>query len=262
MATVRCVTELSTQPAQPAPAEPEKRQRQRDPDLDLTAFPPLSWSRNEIRGSLDELYAWGERLAADAISWYLVEKRRRSRHSRALRAAALVLATAGGAVPICALAAGRPAAGNWGFLLLALAAGCVAFDRFFGYSSSWLRYMATATSLRTQLVEYQTAWAKEMVAMAAREPDRTDAVRLIELVRTFAWNVNDTIRAETEAWLVEFHTRLTELESRLQQQEGGLTRRGGAPGVALPGPGKPPEPPEPTDGAQVRPRSGSRFGDH
>jgi SMODS and SLOG-associating 2TM effector domain 2 len=237
------VTELSTHPDRPATAgsqiEPATdtatRSRHRDVDLGLTEFPPLTWSRSEIRHSLDEMYAWGERLARDAIGWYMTEKRRKARRSRGLRAAALILATVGGAVPVVALAADRPAAGNWGFLLLALAAGCWAFDRFFGYSSSWLRYMATATSLRTQLVEYQTAWAKEMVAMAAREPDRTDAVRLIDLVRTFAWNVNDTIRAETEAWLVEFHTRLTELESRLQQTEGGLIRRGGAPGVALPG---------------------------
>jgi SMODS and SLOG-associating 2TM effector domain 2 len=238
-------TEPSAEPARPAT-------RRRGVDLDLAAFPPLTWSRNEIRRSLDELYAWSERLATDAINWYLTEKRRKARRSRGLRALALLLATAGGAVPIIALAAGRAAAGNWGFLLLALAAGCWAFDRFFGYSSSWLRYMATATSLRTQLVEYQTAWAKEMVAMAAREPDRTDAVRLIDFVRTFAWNVNDTIRAETEAWLVEFHTRLTELESRLQQSEGGLIRRGGAPGVSLPGPGRSPE-----DGA-----SRVRFNDH
>jgi hypothetical protein len=241
------VTELSTPPApsepptEPAqPAASRRRLRglgaRRDVDLGLATFPPLTWSRNEIRRSLDELYAWSERLATDAINWYLTEKKRKARWSRGLRALALLLATAGGAVPIVALAAGHATAGNWGFLLLALAAGCWAFDRFFGYSSSWLRYMATATSLRTQLVEYQTAWAKEMVAMAAREPDRTDAVRLIDFVRTFAWNVNDTIRVETEAWLVEFHTRLTELESRLQQSESGLIRRGGAPGVALPGP--------------------------
>src|SRR4051794_14956481 len=164
------------------------------------------------------------------------ERRRGARRPGSLPATAFFLATVGALVPIVALAAGRPPAGNWGFLLLALAAGCVAYDRFFGYTSSWQRYMATATSLRTQLVDYQAAWAKEMVAMAAREPDRTDAVRLIDVVRTFAWNVNDTIRTETEAWLVEFHTRLTELESRLQQSDNGLVRRGGAPGVALPGP--------------------------
>jgi SMODS and SLOG-associating 2TM effector domain 2 len=232
------VTELSTRPDQPTPTPTGRSRwgRRRRFDLELTDFPPLVWSRNEIRNSLDGMYAWGERLATDAIGWYLVEKRRKARRSRALRAAALVLATLGAAVPVVALALSRPSAGNWGFLLLALAAGCVAYDRFFGYSSSWQRYMATATSLRTQLVEYQTAWAKEMVAMAAREPDRTDAVRLIEFVRTFAWNVNDTIRVETEAWLVEFHTRLTELESRLVQSDGVVTRRGGAPGVMLPGP--------------------------
>jgi hypothetical protein len=238
--------------------EPRPRRRDRHVDLDLTEFPPLTWSRNEIRHSLDELYAWGERLAVDAIEWYMAQKRGKSRRARTLRAVALVLATAGAAVPVVALASGRPASGNWGFLLLALAAGCMAYDRFFGYSSSWLRYMATATSLRTQLVEYQTAWAKEMVAITAREPDRADAVRLIDFVRTFAWNVNDTIRVETEAWLVEFHTRLTELESRMQQAEGGLVRRGGVPGVALPGPGKAPE--EAGDG--IRARVTNRFNDH
>jgi hypothetical protein len=216
------------------------RHRRTEDDLDLTAFPPLSWSRAEIRHSLDEMYAWGERLASDAINWYMAEKRTKSRQSRALRAGAIILGTAGAAVPVAALAAGRMAVGNWGFLLLALAGGCVAFDRFFGYSSAWLRYMATATSLRAQLVDFQTTWAKEMVAMGAREPDRTDAVRLIEFVRTFAWNVNDTVRVETEAWLIEFHTRLTELESRLQQTEGAQPRRTGAPGVALPGPSRPP----------------------
>ncbi|MGC9666447.1 DUF4231 domain-containing protein [Planosporangium sp. 12N6] len=232
------MTDLSTRPEQPSPAEPgdDPPKRRRDVDLYLTEFPLLTWSRSEIRHSLDELYAWGERLATDAIGWYLAEKRAKARWSRALRTAAVVLATAGAAVPVAALAAGRPTAGNWGFLLLALAGGCVAYDRSFGYSSSWQRYMATATSLRAQLIEYQAGWAKEMVAMAGREPDRTDAVRLIDFVRTFAWNVSDTVRSETEAWLVEFHTRLTELESRLQQAEGGLPRRAGAPGAALPGP--------------------------
>jgi hypothetical protein len=242
VATVRCVTELSTEPersAAPSPEPPPRHRRTLD-DLDLTAFPPLSWSRAEIRNSLDEMYGWGERLAGDAISWYLTEKRAKSRRSRALRAAAIILGTLGAAVPIAALATGRVALGNWGFMLLALAGGCVAYDKYFGVSSAWLRYVATATSLRAQLVDYQTTWAREMVAMGAREPDRTDAVRLIEFVRTFAWNVNDTIRVETEAWLVEFHTRLTELESRLQQADGSQPRRTGAPGVALPGPSRPP----------------------
>jgi hypothetical protein len=237
-----------------------RKQSRGGSDLDLTDFPPLTWSRTEIRHSLDELYAWGERLAVEAIGWYMAEKRRKSLWSRTLRAFAFVLATAGVAVPVVALSAGRPTAGNWGFLLLALAAGCLTYDRFFGYSSSWQRYMAVATSLRTQLIEYQAAWAKEMVAMATREPNSTDAVRLIDFVRTFTWNINDTIRTETEAWLVEFHTRLTELESRLQQSKGGLARRGGAPGVALPGPIKPAD--DTAEGAQTRQRGGNRFNEH
>lgn len=247
------LTELSTEPEQPQPAPADDRPRTptRGGDLGLPEFPPLTWSRTEIRHSLDELYAWGERLAVEAIAWYLVEKRRTSRWARGLRVASLILAGAGAVVPVVALGTGRPLSGNWGFLLLALAAGCVAYDRFFGYSSSWQRYVAAATSLRTQLVEYQAGWAREMVAMAAREPDRTDAVRLIDFVRTFAANVNDTVRTETEAWLVEFHTRLTELEARLQQAESGPARRG-VPGVSVPGPARPAD--DPAEAGQARSR--------
>jgi hypothetical protein len=225
------VTQLSTQWEHSGPGDRRNERPNSRPDggdLHHADFPPLAWSRSGIRHSLDDLYAWGERLAVEAIEWYMAEKRRKSSWSRTLRALALVLVTAGAVVPVAALGMGRPAVGNWGFLLLALAAGCVAYDRFFGYSSSWQRYMAAATSMRSQLIDYQAAWAKEMVAMSGREPDRTDAIRLIDFVRTFTWNINDTIRSETEAWLVEFHSRLAELESRLQQTEGGLAGRGAA----------------------------------
>jgi conflict system pore-forming effector with SLATT domain len=92
--------------------------------------------------------------------------------------------TLGWAVPIAALAAGHPVLGNWGFVLLGLAAGCSAYDRFFGYSAAWLRYMAAAVNLRAQLVDFQLAWLREMAAVGGRSPSSEEVQRMVEMVRT------------------------------------------------------------------------------
>lgn len=202
------------------------RQHQREPDLSAPQLPVFSWG--EGRAALGELYSWAELLANDAVGWYLGEKRRKARWSRGLRALSAVLATFGGAIPVAALSAGKAGLGNWGFVLFALAAGCLAYDRFFGYSSAWLRYMSAAITLRSQLSDFQLGWVKEMAALGTREPSPEEIGLLVDLVRSFMRDVNATIQSETKSWLVEFNTNLSELESRLRQSPpaqaaGGIT---------------------------------------
>lgn len=156
-----------------------------------------------------ELYEWAEGAAYAAINWYMVKKRRKARWSRRLRAMSAILAALGGTVPVAALASGMPALGNWGFALLALAGGCVAYDRFFGYSTAWIRYVSTAMMLRTQLNDFQLSWI-----MLSAQPDLPKE-QLVDHIHQFVSAVNDTIRRETEAWSIEFTSRFSEMESTL-----------------------------------------------
>jgi hypothetical protein len=144
----------------------------------------------------------------------LSEKKRKARWSRALRAAAVLFVTLGGAVPLAALTAGKAALGNWGFVLLGLAAGCMTYDRFSGYSSAWLRYMAAATVLRTMLNDFQLDWAKLMSSVGAGEPSAEQARDAIHAVQSFIRSVNDVIHGETQVWLAEFNANLAELKTR------------------------------------------------
>ncbi len=191
----------------------------RNTDIEVPTLPLMSWTRGEFRANLDHLYAWVEQVATDAIAWYVTEKRRKGVWSRRLRALALVLATLGGAVPTAALAAGRLELGNWGYVLLALSAGCFAYDRFFGYSSAWQRCMVTATALRTNLVDFQLSWAGRMAAITVREPTADETRMFVDSIRAFAASVNALVQAETESWLTEFNSRLVEFESRLGARE-------------------------------------------
>ncbi len=137
---------------------------------------------------------------------------------------AAIMLTLGAAVPLAALTVGRPALGNWGFVLIGLAAGSLAYDRFSGYSSAWLRYMATAISLRAQLSNFQLEWARWMAALDAGEPSAEDVLSMIDTVQSFTQGVNETIRNETQSWLTEFNANLSELKTRA---EPGATPSGG-----------------------------------
>ncbi|MDQ7908636.1 SLATT domain-containing protein [Phytohabitans sp. ZYX-F-186] len=188
----------------------------RGDDLDLPDLPALTWAPGGLRADLAGLRAWAERVAEEAVDWYLAEKRLKSRWSRRLRALAIVLATLGGAVPVAALASRHPEYGNWGYLLLALAAGSVAYDRFFGYSSAWQRYIATATLIQGELADFQVGWAQELAALGDREPTAEEVGELIGRAREFVRRVNEAVRVETDAWRSEFDSRMGELEVGLQ----------------------------------------------
>jgi hypothetical protein len=136
--------------------------RTHDGDLGVQQLPALQWK--DALADLGELYGWVEQFASETIGWYLGEKERKASWSRGLRALAAALATLGGAIPVAALAASKPVYGNWGFVLLAFAAGSLAYDRFFGYSSAWL-----VLSQHFSLVLWWPAWGCERPA-AERPP--------------------------------------------------------------------------------------------
>lgn len=185
---------------------------ERNVNLTVPRLIEIAWDKR--LAGLGELFSWAEDLAQESIEWYLSEKRRKARWSRSLRVAAVFFVTLGGAVPLAALTAGRAALGNWGFVLIGLAAGCLTYDRFAGYSSAWLRYMATATQLRVLLNEFQLDWVKLMAAIGAEEPSTDQVGIMIDAVQSFTRSVNNLIVGETQAWLVEFNANLAELKTR------------------------------------------------
>lgn len=53
---------------------------------------------------------------------------------------------------------GQESLGHFGYIFLALAAGCVAMDKFFGFSSNWMRFMTTSLALQRHLAEFEMDW--------------------------------------------------------------------------------------------------------
>lgn len=143
----------------------------------------------------------------EAIEWYLNDKRIKKRASQILRAIAIVLAAAGGLVPLITVAAQRGHWAAWGYVLLAGAASCVGFDRFFGLSAAWMRDVSGAQLIQIRLQVFQYDWA----TMCA-SPASSDTIARLSLLSVFINDVNSLVHEETSEWTVEFQSSLAHLE--------------------------------------------------
>jgi hypothetical protein len=125
--------------------------------------PPQQW-RDQAE-ALDQLRDWAEARTVETIIWYLRDKRGKRWESRLLRAAAVVFAVAGGVLPLVS-GSTEGINPNLGYIFLAVAAGCVAFDHFFGLSSGWMRDVAALEALQGRLARFHMHWAKWQAARA------------------------------------------------------------------------------------------------
>lgn len=203
--------------------------------------PQRGWRRGDLRGrpfpappeggldgpggqreALRLLREWAEQEAEDAIDWYLRDKKLKRLGSRVIRGLTIMLAVAGTAVPLGVAATGGSAPG-WGYVLLAVAAGCRGFDYFFGLSSSWMRDIAAAQALRAELTEVRLEWSAHVLRTGPRTagPDdgRMDPEQLdyqLALVTRLVTAVRAHIESETAEWLAEFSSS----SQQLQEQQG------------------------------------------
>ncbi|MFJ1972434.1 SLATT domain-containing protein [Streptomyces sp. NPDC087903] len=176
-------------------------------DLMGRAFPLGDWGEPAER--LDELYRWVECGALETAAWYLADRVGKRRSARVLRAGAAGGAVAGAALPLLDLTGVVGGVTAWGYLALLLGVACVAGDRFFGFTSGWIRDVATAQAVQRRLQVLQFDWASESVREVLGPTDGTAgdaAERCLAVLRRFSEDVTELVRAETADWMVEFRT--------------------------------------------------------
>ena len=190
-------------------------------DLPSRPFPAIALDTpREQQQALAAIREWAELLAEDAIAWYLRDKRLKRLGSRYIRGLTILLAVAGTAVPLAGAAAGAPWQ-SWGYVLLALAAGCKGFDYFFGLSTSWMRDITAAQELRSKLNEFRLEWTMELLRSASQsaasgegalEPDAVG--RRMTLISGLVSAVHHQMVAETAEWVAQFRSSNQHLQEQ------------------------------------------------
>lgn len=173
------------------------------------------WSSSDE--TLAQLFRRVETYAIEARDWYSRDKLTKRQASRALTASMIILGLLGTLVPLLTTAGVDAVNPSWGFALLACAAGCVAFDRFFGISTAWMRDIRSAQLINAMLCDFQLEWASISRASAN---SNAEIDRRMQLLRDFSRRVNEIIALETDTWTAEFQLSAEALISRFDRRQG------------------------------------------
>ena len=176
----------------------------------------LSWEPDKVEGSLDVVFQHATKKAKDAIGWYLVSKRRKQIWAVGLRVGAILSASAAGILPMLSqifVTNGNPVIPPvWASVLLGLAAAMVVLDRFFGFSSGWMRFIAAEMELHQILEEFQMEWESERAAWKGSGPNDDQVQKMLDRAKDFVLQVNTLVRDETNAWIAEFRSALKQVD--------------------------------------------------
>jgi len=176
------------------------------------------WDATDVEVSLTRLKSFATSRAAEAVSYYRRIKRPKKWWAIRLRVLSLVFAGISGILPllsqIYADPQGRPViAPAWASVSLALAAGAVAIDRYFGFSSAWMRFMASELKISRALDRFELDWEATRAGMRVDGGGDTAQV-LMDRARRFVGDVADIVGAETAQWMSEFRETLRQLDER------------------------------------------------
>ena len=196
----------------------------------------LSWNRPDVDSSLAVLRRYVESEAQRQIDWYFRKIKAKSQASTALRFASIVLFVVGGLVPILKSTLTAEALkkipfdfGQTGYLLIAIAAGCLALDRFFGYSTGWIRYITTALAIENSLEEFRMEWTRRSAKLQGEAPNETELDQLLLTCATFSLAIRSQVEHETKAWVVEFQSNLAQLQEDLHAKAAEIKAGGALP---------------------------------
>jgi len=190
----------------------------------------LSWDEPNRAASLQIVYDAAVETAQEAVNWYGSRIKHKRLWAQGIRLLAIGCAALAGLHPMIAQAFKT----DNGFLspvfssiFLAEAAALVFLDRFFGFSSGWMRFVTAEMTLRERLDKFYMDWEASKAALAGAVPNDEQLQKLLAKTTALVSEVHEVSRKETAVWIKEFSAALSEADkASLKAQTSGKIEGG------------------------------------
>jgi len=192
-------------------------------DLTPEVFPTIDWTQSAHLRDLENVYDYVTGRAQKAIQWYYDERQGKRRWGFLFRYLAIFFTALGGIIPVVVAMLDdtglKDAWWNtptWSTIALALAALMITFDKFGGFSTSWIRYILAAQDIDNKLETFRFDWQIQRADLS--DPIAiAEARTMMETCRDFMMQVNDIIRNETQKWVSEFQAALRQVDEAARE---------------------------------------------
>ncbi len=183
-----------------------------------------SWDKyvnKEVKDVLAGVYAHAEESSKRAREWYWNSIRSKRIASRWVRMSSFALVVCGIVTP---LLAGNVQDDHYKFELAQLAVAALALagllqaaDRIFGWSSGWIRYIATATAMEMATSQFELDWSNYIIGKSGSLGEE-DKRPLFELAKQLTAYIAKQQSDETDKWSAEFSSGMVLLNDLIKSQ--------------------------------------------
>src|SRR5271157_1930311 len=177
------------------------------------------WDDKKPKDSLLSLFGATVLQGEAAINWYKRKQTWKRFGSRLFRYLAIGLVAIGALLPLLSMQGLdqhlpflKVLVPQWGYVVFAIAAGCVLGDKLFGFSTGWIRFIKTQLILEGALTELRYDWLAFFAKLSGDAPTQEEIQTLIQRLKAFVVFVNAQVQQETEVWVLEFQSSLADLE--------------------------------------------------
>ena len=139
----------------------------------------LNWDENNFDDSLEKLFKFTVDKAEGSIGWYATKKASKRHGARITRVTAIVAGAIGGIWPVISQISNsdnnafmdflfNPA---WATVFIAVATAALLLDKFFGFSTAWIRYITSQMKIQYLLEKFEYDWMEERASWKGQKPD-------------------------------------------------------------------------------------------
>jgi hypothetical protein len=176
----------------------------------------LDWTKDKQADSLQAIYNFVIHEAEATRKWYIEKSRVQRRWARLLRISAIITTTLAGLIPLLSqliIVEGKPLiAPAWASAALVVSVFFIALDKFFGFSSSWARFILTELKVRISLHNFLMDWQLMRAKINDDAPSEELLIELLTMCKLLLIRTTEILTQEADEWRQEFMTVIRQID--------------------------------------------------
>jgi len=174
-------------------------------------YPIINWKKENLDQDLRELTIYAMDYARQFRDYYRNSANYKRSWAKILRIIAIISTALGGLLPVLSQILAKdninlePA---WATVAITIAVTAIGLDRFFGFSSAWMRFITTEIKINSKIEQIKLNIENERFSWQGAAPDFDSAKTMINHITLFINEVSEIVKDETNTWMMEFQNSI------------------------------------------------------
>jgi len=178
-------------------------------------YPSISWKAQTLEDDIRALTDYAIAIGQNSKGYYTRNSAYKRAWAKALRLIAILATAVAGLLPIISQIASKyyrnPLDPAWATIAISVGITAIGLDRFFGFSSAWMRFVTTEIKIEGKIGQFRMNIENEKFSWAGEPPSFDKAKTTLNIIAVFINDLSDTVKDETNSWMLEFQNVIQKL---------------------------------------------------